>query len=60
MNISLEEMNISLVKWILIVPVIILIDILLYIGGIFSAKIRVCYMLSACVKSKLVEKYEQQ
>ena len=53
-------MNISLVKWIFIVPIIILIDILLYIGGIFSAKIRACYMLSACVKSKMVEKYEQQ
>ena len=49
-------MNISLVKWIFIVPIIILIDILLYIGGIFSAKIRACYMLSACVKSKMVEK----
>lgn len=49
-------MNISLVKWIFIVPVIILIDILLYLGGIFSARIRAIYMLSACVKSKMVEK----
>ena len=56
MNISLEEMNISLVKWIFIVPIIILIDILLYLGGIFSARIRTIYVLSACVKCKLVEK----
>lgn len=49
-------MNISLVKWIFIVPVIILIDILLYLGGIFSARIRAIYILNACVKSKMVEK----
>lgn len=48
-------MNISLVKWIFIVPVIILIDIL-FLGGIFSARIRAIYILNACVKSKMVEK----
>lgn len=43
-------------KWIFIVPVIILIDVLLYLGGIFSARIRAIYILNACVKSKMVEK----
>ena len=43
-------------KWICIMPVIILIDILLYLGGIFSTRIRAAYLLSVCKKYEQVKK----
>ena len=46
------------IKWICIMPVIILIDILLYLGGIFSVRIRAAYILSVCKKYEQVKKYE--
>lgn len=45
-------------KWIFIMPIIILIDILLYLGGIFSKRIRTAYFLSVCMKYEQVKKYE--
>lgn len=47
-------------KWIFIMPVIILIDILLYLGGIFSTRIRAAYLLSVCKKYGMVVNDERQ
>lgn len=43
-------------KWIFIVPVIILIDVLLYLGGIFSTRVRAAYLLSVCKKYEQVKR----
>lgn len=47
----------STIKWIIIMPIIIAIDIIFYIGGIFSSRIRAAYLLSVGKKYSLVKRY---